>query len=526
MSPKDDVLPNRKLDPSEYLNKSQYKRIYMDLQRYLTENQVDVPRMGEKAQIVISRFDSEVRGFILKELSLAQSTNSLPLEIQERIDTVVNDMTALVRGYGPLQPYMEGAIKLSASGGTAIIEEIIVRNGCILLEMGGKIQVAIDTTQDFLKQQEIDSQFEILAKRIADDQKQPVSSNKPFSVVTIPDTGDRMGVIIPPLAKNFVALNVRVFPRGNPYTFTDLQEKGAFANVHEAEKMKLKRKIKEQYDKFLSDLILSKANLPADTPDGKVDEPITEENVSTSLYKLGREARMNYFLDTITDDDARHDFEEIKKRFGNQVALFLAYYAYLNLGTALIAGEFSSGKTSLLNAMSYFIRKDVSPVVIEDYVELKMTHPYILRLETSKIFDQGVVLNTVLTRMRPDLIIVGELVEKMQAFEFLNASNLGKKSWSTIHSNDAYAALIRLENLATVEGYTPYEIRRRIVNSIDMVVHVSQEAGHRFVNEIALVGKKLDSGNDYSLNQIYKSGRRGLRHQLIGSLWDGIKEQD
>jgi len=502
---------NNIIDPLEYLDSSRYSVIYDELRNYFQENKIEVPQMGEKNEKLVERFRDSIKTYFQTKLNLS-ATKHYPLEVQERLDTVISDMCDLMQGFGPLQKFLR----------LDTIEEIIVRNGSILTEQNGRIRVEEDNSNDPDRRRILDSQFTILAKRIADLGRNTISETQPFAVTVIPDTLDRFAVIIPPLAHEYVAINIRVFPKSKAYTLNDLQKRGAFADkkTFEGSKVGQLQKKRVQYDAFIQDYIELKRR---EVKKRRESDPPTEQEI---MYNLGRKTSFRKLIDSIPDDNAKKDFEKISKDIGAKIAMFLGYVAYLNLSTVLMAGEFSSGKTTILNAMSYFIRENVSPITIEEYLELKIQHKYGLRLVTYKKIDQGVVLNQVITRMRPDLIIVGELVEKGQSFEFLNASNFGKKAWSTIPSNNAYAALIRLENLSTIEGYTPFEIRRRIVNSVDMVVHVAQESGQRFVNEIALVQPKLSDKGDYILKPLYKSGRRGSRLDMLQALWAGLSEQD
>lgn len=507
---KEEREPLDRNDPLSYLSRENYTKIYDELRAHINRVSVVVPPMGSKDKVLIDNFHDKIRKFIYQKCNLTTFATSSSLEMEDRISIVVNDMAALMRGFGPLQPYME------MEG----IEEIIVRQGSVLIEKEGRIMKAIDNSDNPLDRATINEQFRILAQRISDIGHVAVSETKPYAVTTVPETQDRCGVIVPPLSQDYVSINIRVFPKRRPYSLEDLQTRGAFANVNEIDSIYARKKgVQRKKNPFFEFIKEEQARKDAA---GKFDP----NDPSKTVYHIGREGRLQKLLDSIEDDESRKNFERFSKEVGDKVAMFLAYTAYYNLATILAAGEFSSGKTTLLNAMGYFIREDVQPVVLEDFFELRIPHKYIMRCVTNKMFDQGEILNVVLTRMRPDLIVVGELVEKGQSFEFLNASNLGKKAWATIHSNSGRAALIRLENLATVGEYSPYEIRRRVVNAIDMVVHLAHDGRDRFVNEIVLVDSNLNDKGDYSTRPIYESSRRPKRQEMLINLWDGISQQD
>ena len=400
-------------DPVAYLDSSRYPILYEGLIEYINNQNVVVPQMGEKDETIKERFRDTVRTYFRRTLKL---TTSKPQQgdVENRLEEAVSDMVALCMGYGPLQNFMQQKEN----------EEIIVRNGSILIERGGRILVIEDNTNNPLRRQILDQQFTILARRIADLGKIPISDKRPYAVTVVPDTLDRIGVIIPPLAHDYVAINIRVFPKTDPFDLYSLQEQGTFANKQEFQqnvqniiemnrKKKLeaiKREIKgesqgddqrKKQEKKELDKVKGKKNTEkivevAKPPkyDAFLTQYIEEKRrkkksnadmtPAKAVYEMARDKRINQFLDSIPDDDAREEFENMSKLFGWKVAMFLGYIAYLNLATVLVAGEFSSGKTTILNAMSGFIRDDVSPVVLEDYLELKIPHKYVLRLVTYK----------------------------------------------------------------------------------------------------------------------------------------------
>ena len=71
------------------------------------------------------------------------------------------------------------------------------------------------------------------------------------------------------------------------------------------------------------------------------------------------------------------------------------------------------------------------------------------------------VVNVLYICMRPDLIVFCEVVGP-EAVELLSVMNLGKWVLTTIHSNSAYDALLRLETLARESGMPMSAIRERI----------------------------------------------------------------
>lgn len=146
----------------------------------------------------------------------------------------------------------------------------------------------------------------------------------------------------------------------------------------------------------------------------------------------------------------------------------------------LICGGTGTGKTTFLNALSYFIDKDERVVTIEDSAELQIKSiPNMVRLESRDANTQGVgeisirtLIKTAL-RMRPDRLIIGE-VRGAEAIDLLQALNTGHSgSLSTIHANSCRDVFSRLETMVLMGMNIPVEaIRRQIASAVQVLVHL------------------------------------------------------
>ncbi|RBP25055.1 pilus assembly protein CpaF [Marinobacter pelagius] len=183
----------------------------------------------------------------------------------------------------------------------------------------------------------------------------------------------------------------------------------------------------------------------------------------------------------------------------------------------LISGGTGTGKTTILNLLSQYIPKTERVITIEDSAELQLEHPHIVRLETrpanlegrGQITARDLIINAL--RMRPDRVIVGE-VRAAEIIELLQAMNTGHEgSMSTIHSNSAADALVRIETLLAVNGYDASEraIGRLIGSSIDVIVQLSRLAnGRRVVSEVIELNPSSD--NPYSMTSLYRASELEL----------------
>lgn len=116
----------------------------------------------------------------------------------------------------------------------------------------------------------------------------------------------------------------------------------------------------------------------------------------------------------------------------------------------IIVGGTASGKTSTMNAISFFVPPISKIVSIEDTREIQLPHKNWLPLKTregGKNFDSGDVnMFTLLKsslRQRPEYIIVGE-VRGAEAQTLFQAMNTGHTTFSTLHAGGVKEAINRL----------------------------------------------------------------------------------
>ncbi len=140
-------------------------------------------------------------------------------------------------------------------------------------------------------------------------------------------------------------------------------------------------------------------------------------------------------------------------RFGTMNALQMAYLwlAVENGQSILISGGTATGKTSMLNALSLFIRPSLKIVSIEDTAELRLPHPHwipeVARSALSETEKRGeVTLFDLLKsslRQRPDYIVMGEVRGK-EAFVLFQQMATGHPSIATMHAASVEQLVDRL----------------------------------------------------------------------------------
>lgn len=290
-----------------------------------------------------------------------------------------------------------------------------------------------------------DTHFAQVAARVADQGQRVMTGQRPYVLVDLPN-GDRFTAIMPPLSIHGTAINIRHFST-DVLTLSDLAQRGTF----------------EAYDPLAVD----------------TEKPVIRGG---DLPDLAR---------------------------------FLSGVVECNLATILVSGEFGAGKTTLLSALSQHIGPKVQLAVVESFAELKVAHPHPLRVvvpDRDQRADRDAptmddVLNVVITRMRPDLLIIVEIVRD-EAARFLDAINLGKRAWSTIHGNDALGALYRLETKALTTGLPHRAIREQIAAGVNLVVHLRRDpaTGRRYIAQVARVQPQLVNGQ-YDLDLLWNTQR-------------------
>jgi pilus assembly protein CpaF len=166
----------------------------------------------------------------------------------------------------------------------------------------------------------------------------------------------------------------------------------------------------------------------------------------------------------------------------------------------VVSGGTSSGKTTLLNALSGFIPAEERIVTIEDSAELQLQQPHVISLEArppnvegkGQVTIRDLVRNAL--RMRPDRIVVGE-VRGPETIDMLQAMNTGHDgSLTTVHANSTEDSVVRMQTLASMsEVDVPFVALRDQINSaIDVIVQLERSAdGRRRIIEVAAVSSRL-----------------------------------
>lgn len=123
-------------------------------------------------------------------------------------------------------------------------------------------------------------------------------------------------------------------------------------------------------------------------------------------------------------------------------------------GLVLVTGPTGSGKTqSLYACLSLLNTPEVNIATVEDPCEIQLAGINQVNVQDKPGLSFAVALRAFL-RQDPDILMVGEVRDLETASIAIQAAQTGHLVLSTLHTNDAPSALIRLRNMGTA----PYNI--------------------------------------------------------------------
>ncbi len=170
------------------------------------------------------------------------------------------------------------------------------------------------------------------------------------------------------------------------------------------------------------------------------------------------------------------------------------WYAIENRASVLVAGGVASGKTTMLNCLSMFIKPELKIVSVEDTAELNLPHENWIPSVIRTIFGRGekgsgsITLFDLLkaaVRQRPDFIIVGE-VRGAEAYTLFQAMATGHLGMSTMHAESVDSVMHRLES-------EPMNIPKPLLAMIDAVtIQVRTEVNGKPARRTSSVTEVLD----------------------------------
>ncbi len=202
----------------------------------------------------------------------------------------------------------------------------------------------------------------------------------------------------------------------------------------------------------------------------------------------------------------------------NSTQLAYLWLAIENRKSILISGGTATGKTSLLNALSLFIRPSMKIVSIEDTPELRLPHPHwvpeVARTPISEGKRTGEVslfdLLKGSLRQRPDYIIVGEVRGK-EAYVLFQQMATGHAGLATVHA----ASLPQLIDRLTTP---PINLPPTLIQNLDVIVFLlNVRVKDRYVRRVHQIVEITGVKGDVpSTVEIFRWNPMGDKFETVG----------
>jgi len=187
----------------------------------------------------------------------------------------------------------------------------------------------------------------------------------------------------------------------------------------------------------------------------------------------------------------------------------------------LISGGVATGKTTLLNVLSLFIRPELKVVSIEDTAELVLPHPHwvpsvarlaITEMEGKKIGEVDLFdLLKESLRQRPDYLIVGEVRGK-EAYVLFQQIATGHSSMSTIHADSMERLVDRLTT-------PPIALPATLIEALDLVVFiVKMKYGQTYIRRVKSIYEVRGFDREKNIpivNEVFRWNSLTDKHEQI-----------
>jgi type IV pilus assembly protein PilB len=166
-------------------------------------------------------------------------------------------------------------------------------------------------------------------------------------------------------------------------------------------------------------------------------------------------------------------------------------------GIVIVTGPTGSGKsTTLMAALNNIITPSLNVLTCEDPVEYVIKGARQLKIGHKMTFDQA--MRSIL-RHDPDVVMVGEIRDKITADIAVKLANTGHLTLSTLHTNDAPSAITRLYKMGIEPFLLAYSINIIIAQRLvrKLCEHCKEPISadkYPAALQLGLTKEELDSG--------------------------------
>ena len=204
--------------------------------------------------------------------------------------------------------------------------------------------------------------------------------------------------------------------------------------------------------------------------------------------------------------------------FGTCDLKMLSYFWFLveHNFSFLVCGGTATGKTSLLNVLSLFIKPQMKIVSIEDTSELRLPHfHWVPEVARTPISEEGKVdlfeLLRESLRKRPDYIILGEVRGK-EAYVLFQQMAIGHPGLSTMHSENMDKLIDRLTT-------PPINLPANLIQNLDVVIFLKRiKKGRKYFRRVSSVFEILgfDKGKPI-VNEVFSWEAKTDSYKIVNN---------
>lgn len=202
-----------------------------------------------------------------------------------------------------------------------------------------------------------------------------------------------------------------------------------------------------QQIKYEAGMKINVENIPQD---GRLKFMINDRKVDVRVSTIPTEYGDNVVMRLLDSGKKFVSFEELG--FAERHLEILRDSYKMRSGMILVTGPTGSGKTtSMYSLLKEFNTSDRKVITLEDPIEYHLERIVQSQIEEDKGYTFDMALESVL-RQDPDVVMVGEIRNKLVAKTALQASLTGHVVLSTLHTNSAIEAIPRLMNME-IDGF-------------------------------------------------------------------------
>jgi type IV pilus assembly protein PilB len=277
--------------------------------------------------------------------------------------------------------------------------------------------------------------------------------------------------------------------------------------------------------KIMSELDIAEKRVPQD---GRVSVTVEERRVDLRITTLPTQRGEGATVRILDKENAQRSLDELgmdgsaRERF--EGAFGQAY------GAVLVTGPTGSGKsTTLYAALQELNQVEKNIVTIEDPVEYRVPGINQINVNRKAGLDFATGLRSIL-RADPDIVMVGEIRDGETARIAIEAALTGHMMLTTLHTNDAPGAIIRLTKMgieafliaSAVDCVVAQRLARKLCSHCKRRMIVSPQA---LADAEIRIGAELEAYEPVGCGRCNQSGYKGrVGLYSVMALSERIKE--